>query len=1147
MTSLSVSLFQSLRVSTEQGQSLDIGSPTTRSLFAFLILNRAQAVDRQFLAFCFWPQVSEAVARRNLRQYLHRIKRALEPVNPESSLLVTNNNHVQFNPQSSIWLDVDKFRQLSHPNASLTELQEAATLYRGDLLEDIYEDWCQEERQNLRQSYVDVLTRLSHGYQIDGNLNAAIKHTQKWISVEPYDEAGHQQLMVLLTLDGKRHHAIKHFYSLKELLANELDTVPLPETDKLIQAIQSGNLLEITQAPSSTESLPLNHSPTIQADEKTLRSSKAEILIPMIGRREELARLQSFYSQAEKGQGLFVLVTGESGVGKTRLIQEFQSHLPDAPTLKSTCHELEAMLPFAPLRQIVQHALDILPESSLQPPPAWFTTILPLAPSLSSRFTPLLNAEAIPVQSSHLTSALLNLFQFLSANLGDQPLLVILDDLQWADTQTWNVLAQLSQRAQNNRILMIGMCRLEDLHLERTRLIRTLTRNSLISSIPLARLTTEETADLAASLLRAKNLDPHFLNRVYQETEGNPFFIIEIVRAITESGKPAGLALESGGALTAPGLPLSIQRAIEARLDYLSPTSQELLATAAAIGRTFTLILLGEISQKSAQETIPHIEEWLQRGFIIEDVSGYDFSHEKIRQVTYSKLSQARRQYIHRRIADVLEHAIPPADAPTLAYHYARSDQPLKALPHLTQAGEQALRERSYLEARQFGLKAVSLLSRVPGPRQNSERVDLNLQLAQAYAFSGDLSRAQEILIATEPLANSISDDARRVRLFYRSAQIFWLRGQPELAGDYARRALRVAEELNETHLLQAALRMLGRVSIALSSYDDAIAYLTRYINLEQGTSNPNYLPVILGYLGVAYNRVGSWKRALQVAQRGVDLAKQAQTDSDANTQPETVFMTQALDFARMQLAFIYADHRDWQNCSLLLQIISESSANPPPYYWDTKEPENGNDLTPLGFMLLGLRGRTLAHLGRPDEGAKMILRALDWAERSDYRVFHYLPRIFLAETLLIKTDYVSAQVEIEKSLEQARAAGNRWAVGVSLRLLAEILSRQTDPNWTFVENNLIESMDILRQVRALPDLARTYLALRRLYDRAGQIAWAVDCHFRAVSIFEQLEMVNELRQAQGQAAYDRRGSVVIPGLTLRGPNTKGINTEASP
>jgi len=157
--------------------------------------------------------------------------------------------------------------------------------------------------------------------------------------------------------------------------------------------------------------------------------------------------------------------------------------------------------------------------------------------------------------------------------------------------------------------------------------------------------------------------------------------------------------------------------------------------------------------------------------------------------------------------------------------------------------------------------------------------------------------------------------------------------------------------------------------------------------------------------------------------------------------------------------------------------------------------------------------------------------------ERSDYRVFHYLPRIFLAHSLMLNHQIVEAREEAAKALEEARLRGNRWAAGLALRLLADIFTQAPNPNWLQIERYLIESMHTLRQIRARPELARTYLALRKLYDRAGQIAWAVDCHFRATTIFDELGMIEELYQAQGQAGGERRGAVVIPDLKLQGPN----------
>ena len=183
------------------------------------------------------------------------------------------------------------------------------------------------------------------------------------------------------------------------------------------------------------------------------------------------------------------------------------------------------------------------------------------------------------------------------------------------------------------------------------------------------------------------------------------------------------------------------------------------------------------------------------------------------------------------------------------------------------------------------------------------------------------------------------------------------------------------------------------------------------------------------------------------------------------------------------------------------------------------------------------LQGYICAQLGEPKQGVEIIRKSLQWADENNYRVFYYLPRIFLAESLLLAEEISEAKSEAKIALADARKSGNRWAVGVTLRILAEISSQEEKPDWLKVEDFLRESLRILRRIRARPDLARTYLALRRLYDRAGQTAWAVDCHFRATSIFDELAMAEELSIAQGQAAGERKGAVVILNMDLKGPD----------
>jgi len=1099
---LRATLFETLRLYAPDGQFIDPGSPTTRSLIAYLLLNRDRPADRRRLAFTFWPGATESAARRNLRQYLHHIRTALASIDPDGSLLLAESSSVQFNPKVEISLDVETFLHETRPEASAEEIKHALSLYTGDLLEDIYDDWCISERDRLRQVWLETLERYSQILQGMGKINGALGIVQKWANAEPFDENAQRRLMSLYALTGERAKAIQTYHTFAQSLLQELDTEPLPETQTLLQSIQNGGPVvesDVAQRSHTKRREVVSRPQTFPA-------------MPFIGRQNEIASLEEAYRGAAEGSGRLVLVTGEAGIGKTRLLQEYLVLHPDTPGLQSACYELDSMVPFAPLRQALENSPLIDNLASTKIPPPWATTLIPILPGLGRHFS-YANYPAHQVDGVTLREALVNLIIHLSETCPNPPLQLILDDLHWADTPTWELLASLTRRVLSTPLLIIGLFRVEDLPAERQPLLRTIQRSDSLWTLDLPRLTSNETADLARHLNPQEASNTIFMQRLFQETEGNPFFIVETVRALQETGE-----MQLPVPLTK--IPNSIQRVIEARLDRLNPDSREALAGAASIGRSFTYPLLQEILGDTSENIITYIEEWLQRGLVVEDKQGYDFRHDKFRQVAYAGLSRARREYIHGRIADVLEHAIPPADVTTLAHHYSRSDQPLKALPYLTQAGEQALRLRSYHEARQFGLQAVNLLGQMPGPRQRSERIDINLQLAQAYAFTGDMKRAIEILNETEHLAVVLDDEARLGQIFRRAAQFFWLRGQPETASDYARRTLRVAEELGDSELLYASLRMLGRVSIALAAFDDAIAYLLRYGNIHDEIIEsdplirpPEDLPIVLGYLGVAYSRVGAWERAIEVSERGLSMAEAGSGGSlDATT-----------IFARMQLAMVQAGIHKWDEC---LDILS-----PIPKAHDFEE------LNPPLYMVLSLRGYALAQTGEAAKGVQFLQTAVNWAEQVGHRVFHYLPRLFLAECLLLAGKTLPALREIKIALREAGHSGNRWALGIALKLRADINTRLPSPHWTQVESDLIESMHLLRQIRARPDLARTYLSLRRLYDRAGQIAWAVDCHFRATTIFDELGMENELRFAQGQAARERQGAVVIPNLPLRGPN----------
>jgi len=1118
---LRVQLLSNLALVDRSGSPLDLGSPTTRSLFAYLVLKRAETVDRRRLAFLLWPRGTDAAARRNLRQYLHRLRRALEPVDPRDTVILTEGNSIRFVLPAGWELDVEQFEEAIDSG----QFARAVELYTGDLLQEVYEDWVEPERERLARLYRQTLLRLIDQHSATRSWPQAIGYALRYLDAEPLLEGAHFRLMWLYYATGNRAAVKEQYEALVELLASELGAEPLPETTAAYEAMMAGNYaggLEMELAPATMAPTPGSESPpTMTSPPLPALTPPARRDVPFIGRQAELAWLDDALTASENGCGGIYFIEGESGVGKTRLVEQWLEGCRAGHYLfMGSGREFEAMLPYASIAEALRRAAgdQQIPWDLFRPPPAWLAALQPLLPDLYSQFPVLEEARGKVGGQHHVVEGLGHFFLTLAAH---RPVILFLDNLHWGDLPTWNFLGYLAPRTPSAHLLVIITGRSEDTPPERLALLRTLARQGWLQQRSLSRLSREETRLLALQMLgEEKDTTTADLSQVigqlYDETEGNPFFVIETIRALREAGIdwhniPAGNPF--GRKPTLP-LPAKVQALIQSRLDKLPDDGRPALGMAAAIGREFTFEILEKVSGIDSVVLLDALDEWLARGLVRETRDGYDFTHEKVSQVAYEQLARARRQWIHGRIASFLEETAPETDPAKLAQHYYLSNEPGHALPYLVEAGQRALAIRSYDEAREFGMRAIGLLGRIPHPggQRRAERVDLNLLLAQAYAFSGALPKALKLLQETEHLAEGLGDIERLAQIFQRSSQILWLRGRGAAAADYARRVLRHAEELGSDSLRLPALRMLGRTHILTSRYDDAIAYLLRYIDLTEGGLAPADLPIMFGYLGVAYARVGSSQRAIDAAQRGLDLA-----NDELHGATHVV--------ARMQLAFVYAELREWRQALAVVKPVRD--------VWR----EAG--MSPHNFMLRAVVGRALVHLGKPAPGLAEIEAALEWARAVDHRLLVHIVILHLAQSQYTAGHYEEAMATAREAEQMAAASQDPWAEALAWRTQAEIAMRLPRPEWNEIEKLLIQARDLLRAIRTRPELARTYLSLRRLYDRAGQVAWAVDCHFRATSIFDELGLVGELKTAQGSPAGERTGAVVIPGLSLLGPNVQ--------
>jgi tetratricopeptide (TPR) repeat protein len=279
-------------------------------------------------------------------------------------------------------LDVDQFIYESRTEASQAEIEHGLSLYTGDLLEDIYDDWCSSEREHLHQLWLANLNRYSQSLQNARRYKDALTILQKWIATETFDEIAHYRLMQVHAQMGDRTRAIQAYFSFAEILRAELGAEPLPETQALLQAIQNGQSLppiENTNLSSSATRSLGQFAPVISVSPK----------LPFIGRQNELSILETTYLQALQGSGKFMLVSGESGIGKTRLLEEYLNLHPNAICLQASCYELDSMMPFSPFRQALNNSSilsDLLHNLDKKSPPAWIAPLLPILPELEAYF-----------------------------------------------------------------------------------------------------------------------------------------------------------------------------------------------------------------------------------------------------------------------------------------------------------------------------------------------------------------------------------------------------------------------------------------------------------------------------------------------------------------------------------------------------------------------------------------------------------------------------------------------------------------------------------------------------------------------------------------------------------------------------------------
>ena len=877
---------------------------------------------RDTLAALLWPDVDQTRARAAFRRTLSTLNKALGGAG-----LLADRESVRL--EEVVWVDLREFRTgiaecgnhghkpLEVCSRCVEVLTVAVNYYQDDFMKGFtlrdspdFDDWQFAQSEILKRELVHALERLVQGHRDQGEFQQAIEYVRRWIVVDPLDESAHRQLMDLYFHAGQQSAALRQYRVCLRILDQELGVPPLEETTQLYQAIRENRLSPVVVTPqrqtASSEGRGVQSgSPTLPPRE--FFGAGQGSVYPLVGRSVEWEALSQTY-EAISADGFLMVVEGEAGIGKTRLAEEFLAEVKTrgAATVSARCYEGEANLAYAPLvdalRRIVEHGEEDgrrFDEISSE----WIGEAARLLPELRAKYKVL--ADPPPLDSPGAQARFFEAISqvLLEACRGSVPGVLFIDDLQWADEASLDLLNYMVRRLRGRPQFIVATWRADQLpEGHRLRLMLAEAQRSEVAALlPLKRLNREAMTELVSNISdEGTSITSDFEERLFNETDGLPFFFVEYLKAITEP-------LETDWSM-----PTSVRELLLARLARVSQTGRQLLDTAAVIGRSFEYDTLRIASGRSDDETVVALEELLTLGLINEvgrtepqDGLSFDFNHDQLRSLVYEEISLARRRLLHNRIADsLINHGIRgrrDADhASLIARHFHMAGQNATAAEYFETAGIHARSLFANAEAiahfrlaLQLDHEAIAGLHLAIGDLQvlqgeysqaqenyeiaaancdRSEEALIERKLGGLYHRRGEWQLAESHFQAALDSLVEGKESTEQARLYSDWSLTAYHRGDAGRAQDMTNQALNIAETIGDQRAQAEAHNILGILARGRHNFDEAVYQLELSLQAAEDLSDPSARVAALNNLALALGDKGEFRPAISFAETALNL-----------------------------------------------------------------------------------------------------------------------------------------------------------------------------------------------------------------------------------------------------------------------------------
>jgi DNA-binding SARP family transcriptional activator/tetratricopeptide (TPR) repeat protein len=656
--------------------------------FLTLIALRRDPQHRSRLAFELWPDSDERQARTNLRKLLHDFRQSLPDI---GEFVEIDNETVRWIPTGPTEVDVLRFRDA----LAAGDLELAARLYSGDLLPACYDDWVLDERAKLRGEAYGALVRLTEEAAGRDNHKATVRHAQRIIDLEPTDEAAVRIQMEAHLALGDRAAALRCYHRYAEVLERDLGVAPGEAIGAIYQQLRAGAL----------------NRDKVQGKDQPIAES------PFVGRDLEWNQLIEAWTTARRGRAHFCLVTGEPGIGKSRLAMELGSRArTDGHAVASArAYEAAGRLPWGPVVDLlrsdaIRNQIDTLDM-------VWRAELSRLLPELGDVSQPTGQKQPGDMAQRH------RLFDAVSRAIVacGRPRLLIIDDLQWCDAETIELIGFVVRSGHTAPVLIVGTVRWEEIprHHPLVGVVDALGHDQAVTTVSLDRLDETTTARLAARLRGGATIAPELAARLWSETEGNPLFVIEALRA--------GISSDGNQTMLTP----TMRAVMRARLGQLTDGARRLAEVAAVIGRSFSVGLLVSATGTAEPELVDHVDELWRHRIIRDQGHTYDFGHDKLRAVALEMVSPARRRHLHRAVAEAIAvERDNDAASPRLAAHYDQAGMVEQAIDAYRVAGGRAVAVSALKESVGLFRRALVLVADLPpSPGRDARELDIRIAL----------------------------------------------------------------------------------------------------------------------------------------------------------------------------------------------------------------------------------------------------------------------------------------------------------------------------------------------------------------------------------------------------------------------------------